>query len=99
MARRPLHPTARRHRAGHGTPVGTQAFTLRANLATQFHPEVTPDILATWLALGGQDAVDDAASVGTSTQELLATAHDQRDRARRDVDALLEWWLPTVGLG
>ncbi len=78
--------------------VGTQAFTLRANLATQFHPEVTPEIIARWLDLGGPAAEDEAVAAGTTGRELVAAARTERDRARRDIDLLLDWWLPQVGL-
>lgn len=76
-------------------PTGVQAFTLRRNLGLQFHPEATPEILTTWLDLGGEPA---AVEAGTSRDDLVGTATAQRDRIRRDIDTILDWWLPTVGL-
>ncbi len=79
--------------------VGVQAFTLRANLGLQFHPEVTRDILAGWMDMGGEEATRAAVAAGTSRDEILACADRQRDRARADIDRMLDWWLPSVGLG
>lgn len=78
--------------------VGTQAFVLRSNLALQFHPEVTPEIIATWLAMGGAAAEEQATAAGSPPDDLVAMARQQRERARRDIDTLLDWWLPRVGL-
>lgn len=78
------------------TDRGVQAFTLRANLGLQFHPEATLEILTTWLDWGGEAV---AIESGTSRKKLLTDAADNRARARRDIDALLDWWLPSVGLG
>lgn len=78
--------------------VGIQAFTLRANLGLQFHPEVTSDIIAHWVSLGGPAAHDAAAAAGTSVDELVAEADRHRDRASHDITRMLDWWLPTVGL-
>lgn len=75
---------------------GVQAFTLRSNLGLQFHPEATTDILTCWLDMGGEEI---AVKEGTSRAQLLAGARANQDRARRDIDALLDWWLPSVGLG
>ena len=79
--------------------VGVQAFTLRTNLGLQFHPEVTRDILASWMDMGGEEASHAAVAAGTTRDEILAAADRHRDRARRDIDTMLDWWLPAVGLG
>lgn len=78
--------------------VGVQAFTLRRNLGLQFHPEVTDDIVADWVAMAGPRAHEAARSAGTTVDEVLAAARAERDRARRDIDRMLDWWLPSVGL-
>lgn len=78
---------------------GVQAFTLRRNLAVQFHPEVTRDIVAEWASLGGAAASAAAAAAGTTIEQVLADAREQRARARADIDTILDWWLPSVGLG
>ncbi|MBY5162978.1 type 1 glutamine amidotransferase [Salsipaludibacter albus] len=79
--------------------VGVQAFTLRRNLGLQFHPEVTTDIVGHWMDLGGPHADAAAEAAGTSRTEVLADTSAQRDRARADIDTILDWWLPTVDLG
>jgi GMP synthase-like glutamine amidotransferase len=68
-----------------------QAFVLGRNLAVQFHPEMTSEILAGWLRAGGQADIDrfdlDADTLLRQTREHDAT---NRDRARGLVDAFLD---------
>lgn len=78
--------------------VGVQAFRLRRNLGLQFHPEATSEIIATWASLGGPNAHAAVREAGTSVDELVRTAERERARARRDIDAMLDWWLPKVGI-
>ncbi len=52
---------------------GTQAFCLRRHLAVQFHPEVTPDIVAGWLRIPGARLPD----AGLTEEELLAATDAQ----------------------
>ena len=69
----------------------SQAFVLRRNLAVQFHPELTPAMLAGWYGNGGADALrqegydPDAIYEATVTQEPAAAA-----RAHALVDAFLD---------
>ena len=74
-------------RNGHAS----QAFVLGRNLAVQFHPEMTPDILARWFAAGGQADIDRLGVDGPALEELTRT-HDavNRERAHRLVDAFLD---------
>jgi GMP synthase-like glutamine amidotransferase len=78
--------------------LGVQAFTLRRNLGLQFHPEVTDAIISRWVELGGDAAREAALEAGTTVEDVLGDARAQRKRARADVGAMLDWWLPAVQL-
>ncbi len=69
----------------------SQAFVLGRNLAVQFHPEMTSEILAGWLATGGEA---DALRFGLDSAELQRRTRDgdaaNRRRAHRLVDAFLD---------
>ncbi|HTY72410.1 MAG TPA: gamma-glutamyl-gamma-aminobutyrate hydrolase family protein [Actinomycetes bacterium] len=73
------------------TDVAEQAFTLGRSLGVQFHPEITPTMLAGWLANGG-DA--QARRLGYDPDELLRvtrrTAPEAEARARRLVERFLD---------
>ncbi|HET9647545.1 MAG TPA: type 1 glutamine amidotransferase [Microlunatus sp.] len=72
-------------------PRASQAFVLGRNLALQFHPEMTPEILDRWLATGGLRELD---SVGVDSQQLRVESDGMepgnRARASRLVDAFLD---------
>lgn len=69
----------------------SQAFVIGRNLAVQFHPEMTPPILAGWLATGGEEEAD---HFGLDGETLLAQTRERdeanRARAHRLVDAFLD---------
>jgi GMP synthase-like glutamine amidotransferase len=78
----------------------SQAFVLGRNLAVQFHPEMTSEILATWLATGGADEVD---QLGIDLEELVRETAERdaanRERAHRLIDQFLDRFLePEVEL-
>jgi GMP synthase-like glutamine amidotransferase len=72
----------------------SQAFLLGRNLAVQFHPEMTSEILASWLATGGTDEVD---QLGIDLEELVRETAKRdatnRGRAHRLVDQVLDRFL------
>ncbi|XVU29307.1 type 1 glutamine amidotransferase [Actinoplanes sp. CA-054009] len=61
----------------------SQAYVLRRNLAVQFHPEMTPSLLAGWLANGGAEQVGDPAALLSRTRAEMPKA---AERARRLID-------------
>ncbi len=71
--------------------VTSQAFRLNRNLAVQFHPEITPEILAGWLDNGGEAEVR---ALGLDPQQLLDQTErfsvDSRPGCHRLVDGFLD---------
>jgi GMP synthase-like glutamine amidotransferase len=69
----------------------SQAFVLRQNLAVQFHPELSGDMLAGWLANGGATK---ATSAGLDVAELVSATRlgeaEAHARAHRLVDGFLD---------
>lgn len=70
---------------------GSQAFALRKNLALQFHPEATHDIVGMWISEGGAEQVE---GFGIEPAQLLAVTSarevDATQRALAIVDAFVE---------
>ena len=75
--------------------VGTQAFTLRRNLATQFHPEVNRAHLQRWMELG---AVYELDQLGVNADELLDFTESVEADARERMSALVDWFLSDVAI-
>lgn len=75
--------------------VAVQAFTLRRNLAVQFHPEVGADILEEWLGMGGAEAL---VAEGVDIDALLAETQSIEADAFRRCDALVDWFLDEIAV-
>jgi GMP synthase-like glutamine amidotransferase len=77
--------------------VCSQAFRLRRNLGLQFHPEVDADIVASWIELGGDQAVADLeAASGSDVDTVLGELRGARQRCERDVATLVDGFLTEV---
>jgi GMP synthase-like glutamine amidotransferase len=74
---------------------GPQAYTIGRGLAVQFHPEVTPEIVAAWLVNGGEGQ---AIRRGIDPARLLAALREQRDAARARCAALVDSFLARVAV-
>jgi GMP synthase-like glutamine amidotransferase len=66
--------------------VGVQAFTLRANLAVQFHPEVDGPQLERWLDGGGRAEAERA---GQDPEEFIAQTRAEEPAAAARADRLV----------
>lgn len=67
---------------------GPQAFALGPHLGTQFHPEVTPEIVDVWAGL--ETRLD---AVGTDRRELLEQGRRCAPEAIRQAGRLFDaWW-------
>lgn len=62
------------------SPAGPQAYTIGRSMGVQFHPEVTPEIVANWVA-GGRDELD-REHVDADRMLADARALDAENRAR-----------------
>ncbi|MFT4081473.1 MAG: type 1 glutamine amidotransferase [Nocardioides sp.] len=71
----------------------SQAFTLRRNLAVQFHPELNGAMLIGWLAAGGEPALIEA---GHDVAELVSATHALDARSRSRAHALVDGFLAHV---
>ena len=71
------------------SPAGPAAFTAGPHLATQFHPEVTPEIVDEWARL---DA-DRLGELGVDRAELLAEGRRAAPGARAGAFRLFDHWL------
>jgi len=77
------------------TTVCPQAFTLGPHLLLQFHPEVTPDLLESWMS---QD-VSDFERTGREPQAVLEETASRQPEARRRASDLLAKFLKRVASG
>ena len=75
------------------TPSASQAFTLRRNLAVQFHPELTAPTLAGWFGNDGRPLVE---ADGQDPDVLLAFTAAEEGRARIRAHALVDAFLDQV---
>jgi len=71
------------------SPVGPQAFRVGPALAVQFHPEVTPAIVARWAASDPEPL----AHAGLSADELVARTAAEQHRARAAARHLVDTFL------
>jgi GMP synthase-like glutamine amidotransferase len=78
----------------------SQAFVVGRNLAVQFHPEMSSEILATWMATGGAEEVDRfGMNLDQLVRQTAAREISNREKAHRLVDQFLDRFLPaSVGL-
>jgi GMP synthase-like glutamine amidotransferase len=72
------------------SPAGPQAYIAGRNLGVQFHPEVTPEIVQTWVSADG----DKLRAAGVDPDRVLAEARERageyRMRAWRLMDAFMD---------
>jgi GMP synthase-like glutamine amidotransferase len=73
--------------------VGPQAWRLRKNFATQFHPEATESVVARWSLGGGGDEL---ARFGSSRQELLDTTREHVQISREQAYLLVDHFVESL---
>jgi GMP synthase-like glutamine amidotransferase len=71
---------------------GPQAFVSGRHLGVQFHPEVTPDIMDTWVSTYRHELDDE----GVDPDALLEETHRRAEESRRSSVRLLQRYLDRV---
>jgi GMP synthase-like glutamine amidotransferase len=74
------------------SPAGPQAFALRRSLGVQFHPEVTPEIVASWVDAGRAQL----AHAGLDPARVLEESRELSDRNRMRAWRLLDTFMDRV---
>jgi GMP synthase-like glutamine amidotransferase len=72
------------------SPAGPQAFALGRSLGLQFHPEVTPEIVASWVAAGRAQLVRAGLDPDRVLAETRGLAEENRLRAWQLLDAFMD---------
>ena len=70
--------------------IGPQAFSVGSMLATQFHPEATHSIVASWSDGDGERELE---AVGVRRVELLDRTKHEVERTTEATQTLVEWHL------
>jgi GMP synthase-like glutamine amidotransferase len=71
------------------SPAAPQAYTIGRSLGLQFHPEVTPEIAATWMAASR----DTLAAHGVDPEDLLDQTRVLAEESRAAAWGLLDRFL------
>ena len=72
------------------SPAGPQAFVIGRSLGVQFHPEVTPQIVGSWVAGAGDRLARDGVDGERVLTETLERDGENRERAWCLLDAFVE---------
>ncbi len=72
---------------------GLQAFTLGRNLAVQFHPEATGDLIASWCRAGADLALRD---VGVDPDALVEQTYRLEGATQESTERMLDWYLDEI---
>lgn len=70
--------------------VGVQTFSLQKSLGVQFHPEVTPAIVARWASGSG---ADELLRANLKREELIAETESRYAESSLRAELLIEWFL------
>lgn len=73
--------------------IGPQAWRLGRMFSTQFHPEATETMLRRWATGFGADELH---RIGSSPEELLATARECVIESRSNAERLVDWFCESV---
>jgi GMP synthase-like glutamine amidotransferase len=72
------------------SPVGPQAYTVGRSLGTQFHPEVTPEIMESWVRAYPHELEQEGVDPQRLLEETYGRAGETRAAAWRLFDAFLD---------
>jgi GMP synthase-like glutamine amidotransferase len=77
------------------SPVGPQAFTVGSSLGTQFHMEVTPEIMDEWVRVYRHELDEE----GVDPEALLEETNERWQHTRASSWKLLDGWLERAADG
>jgi GMP synthase-like glutamine amidotransferase len=72
------------------SPVGPQAYTIGRSIGTQFHPEVTPEIMESWVVAYPHELEQEGVDPQGLLEETYARARETKQAAWRLFDAFLD---------
>jgi GMP synthase-like glutamine amidotransferase len=72
---------------------GLQAFTVGRNLAVQFHPEISGDLLESWCRAGGDRELMEA---GVDPSALVEESHRLASDSQESLERMLDWYLDDI---
>lgn len=73
---------------------GIQAYQLGRSLCVQFHPEVTPELVASWCAAGG---AAELVENGYDPEQIIEETRVEAPGSQGHLEAMLDWWLEGMG--
>lgn len=74
-------------------PSGLQAFRTGKNLAVQFHPEMTADLIASWCKIdGGEEMVD----AGIDPDRVIEESRSLELTTQPALERMLDWFLGDI---
>ncbi|NCW84327.1 MAG: aminotransferase, partial [Acidimicrobiia bacterium] len=75
------------------SPAGPQAIRAGRSFATQFHPEVTEQIVTRWASESGEAELS---KLGLKASELIAQTREQVKQSAPAAARLVDWFLETA---
>ncbi len=77
------------------TPICPQLYRLGRSVGTQFHPEITVELMNEWLASASEDYLS---RHNIDAEELLSGVQEHQVANRRNCYALVDWFLEEIAL-
>ncbi len=78
------------------TPEAPQLFRMGRSVGTQFHPEISPELMTGWLEMAPDDYL---ATHGQTRENLLSGVVEREASNRSNCYALVDWFLDEVASG
>ena len=78
------------------TNVASQAFTSGRTLGVQFHPEIDPEVLSTWLTV--ESSCVDVQSQGHTVNELMAQTIKEEPYSNKRAADLVDYFLDHIAV-